>query len=398
MTAFSLKVIVAQSLAEIGIPDDDIAPSRERSRTTRWLPHAHGIGIRSYPSGRSVYIAQARMDGRQRTVTIGSAAVLSEAQAIDVARRVLARVLIGDNPADTRQRARAAPTYLSFLDEFWRKVASRWKPSTREKMAIYRKHYLDDAFADLTIDAISETDVARWFARLSDRCGPGGANRCMAILNSMMRKADDWGYRPEGSNPCRLIRRNRARPRERFLSETELARLAPLLAAARASVNRKQAACASAVTLLLLTGCRRQEVVDLEWGDVRGSRLRLRDTKTGPRTVWLGRDAAVLLAELPRLKKVRFVFSDGSRKIAGHDASSAWQRMRVEAGVADARLHDLRHTFASHAAMTAETLPMIGKLLGHATVQSTARYAHLDDSHLSAAVLQLGDIISRMMV
>jgi len=101
---------------------------------------------------------------------------------------------------------------------------------------------------------------------------------------------------------------------------------------------------------------------------------------------------------LPRLKKVRFVFSDGSRKIAGHNASDAWNRMRVEAGVADVRLHDLRHTFASHAAMTAETLPMIGKLLGHASVKSTARYAHLDDAHLSASVLKLGDIISRMMV
>ena len=397
MTTLSLKAIVAQSLVEIGVPAVDVAPPRERSRTTRWLPHAHGIGIRSYPSGRSVYVAQARMGGRQRTVTIGSAAVLSEAQAIDVARRVLACVLLGDNPADTRQRARAAPTYLVFLDEFWRKVASRWKPSTREKMGIYRKHYLDDAFADLTIDAISETDIARWFARLSDRCGPGGANRCMAILNSMLRKAEDWGYRPEGSNSCRLIRRNRARPRERFLLQAELARLAPILAAARASANRKQSACASAVTLLLLTGCRRQEIVDLEWGDVRGSRLRLRDTKTGPRTVWLGRDAVALLAGLPRLKKVRFVFSDGSRKIAGHDASSAWHRMRVEAGVADVRLHDLRHTFASHAAMTAETLPMIGKLLGHATVQSTARYAHLDDVHLSKAVSDLGQIIEQMM-
>ena len=288
-----------------------------------------------------------------------------------------APALVGDNPADTRQRDRAAPTYVAFLDEFWTKVAARWKPSTRETMGFNRKHYFDDAFADRTIDAISEADVARWFARLSDRSGPGGANRCMAILSQMMRKAEDWGYRPEGSNPCRLIRRNRTRERERFLADAELAGLGPILADARASGDCKQAACATAVTLLLLTGCRRQEIVDLEWGDVRGSRLLLRDTKTGPRTVWLGRDAAALLADLPRLKKVRFVFSDGSRKIAGHDVSNAWCRMRIEAGLIDVRLHDLRHTFASHAAMTAETLPMIGKLLGHATVKSTARYAHL---------------------
>ena len=91
------------------------------------------------------------------------------------------------------------------------------------------------------------------------------------------------------------------------------------------------------------------------------------------------------------------MFSDGLRKIAGDDVSNAWYRIRIGAGLTDVRLHDLRHTFASHAAMTAETLPMIGKLLGHATVQATARYAHLDDAHLSDAVLKLGGIMERMM-
>ena len=237
MTAVSLRQIVTLSLAEVGIAATDIAAPRERSRATWWLPHAHGIGIRSYPSGRSVYVAQARMGGRQRVITIGSAAVLSETQAIDVARRVLARALLGDNPAETRQRARAAPTYTAFLDEFWDKVAARWKASTRQTMAYNRQHYFDGAFPDRTIDSITEADVARWFARLSERSGPGGANRCMTILNTMMRKAEDWGYRAEGSNPCRLVRRNRSRAGERFLSEAELARLGPILTAARASTE-----------------------------------------------------------------------------------------------------------------------------------------------------------------
>ena len=396
MTAISLKQIVTLSLAEVGIVANDTVAPRERSRATRWLPHAHGIGIRSYPSGRSVYVAQARMGGCQRTITIGSAAVLSEAQAIDVARRVLARALLGDNPAETRQRVRAAPAYGAFLDEFWDKVAARWKASTRQTMAYNREHYLDGAFLDRTIDAITEADVARWFARLSERSGPGGANRCMTILNTMMRKAEDWGYRAEGSNPCRLVRRNRSRACERFLSKAELTRLGPILATARASTSRKQASIAVALTMLLLTGCRRQEIVNLEWSDVRGSRLQLRDSKTGPRTVWLCRDARALLAGLPRLKKVRFVFSDGDRQLMGKDVSTAWHRIRIEAGLANVRLHDLRHTFASHAAMQAETLPMIGRLLGHATIQSTARYAHLDDTHVMQSVLQIGTAIEKL--
>ena len=398
MTGMSLKQIVTLSLAEVGCAATDISAPRERSRATRWLQHAHGIGIRSYPSGRAVYIAQTRMGGRQRTITIGAAAVLSEAQAIDVARRVLARAFLGDNPAQTRQRVRAAPTYGVFLDEFWEKVAARWKASTRQTMAYNRQHYFDDAFPDRTVDAITEADVTRWFARLSERSGPGGANRCMTILNTMMRKAEDWGYRAEGSNPCRLVRRNRSQARERFLSEAELARLGPILAAARASPHRKQDSIAFALTMLLLTGCRRQEVVDLEWSDVRGSRLQLRDSKTGPRTVWLGRDARALLAGLPRLKKVRFVFTDGDRQLTGKDVSTAWYGIRIEAGLADVRLHDLRHTFASHAAMRAETLPMIGKLLGHASVQSTSRYAHLDDAHVTQAILKIGAALEKQML
>jgi integrase len=71
-----------------------------------------------------------------------------------------------------------------------------------------------------------------------------------------------------------------------------------------------------------------------------------------------------------------------------------WRRLRDEAGLPGVRIHDLRHTFASHAAMNKETLPMIGRLLGHANVQTTARYAHLDDVHLFEAVQQIGDIVS----
>ena len=170
-------------------------------------------------------------------------------------------------------------------------------------MAYNRQHYFDDAFPDRTIDAITEADVARWFARLSERSGPGGANRCMTILNTMMRTAEDWGYRVEGSNPCRLVRRNRSRACERFLSEAELARLGPILATARASANRKQAAVAAAVTMLLLTGCRRQEIVDLEWSDVRGARLQLRDSKTGPRTVWLGQSRQGAACRMAKAEK-----------------------------------------------------------------------------------------------
>jgi len=353
--------------------------------------------VRRYASGRDVYVVQTTIGGRARTITLGPAAVLSETQAIAVGRRVLAHALVGGNPAETRARARRAPAWPAFVAEYWDKVASTWKPSTRTTMGYNRVRHFDAAFAGKTIDAIDEPDVARWFARLSERAGPGAANRCMAILNAMMLRAEAWGYRIEGSNPCSGIRRNRQRRGERFLAEPELARLGATLAVARANADPKFAAIANAITLLALTGCRRGEVLGLQWNNVRGLRLLLRDSKTGPRTVWLGSDAKALIDKLSRSPKTRWLFGVGGVAVKGKCVDNAWSKLRVAAGLLGVRLHDLRHTFASHAAMRAETLPMIGRLLGHAGVATTARYAHLDDNHLIQAIATIGEKIGSML-
>ncbi len=124
-----------------------------------------------------------------------------------------------------------------------------------------------------------------------------------------------------------------------------------------------------------------------------GHRLRLRDSKTGPRTVWLGEEAIDLLASYPRVPKVSWIFWNQRLRKPFANVQSAWEQVRDAAGLRDFRLHDLRHTFASHAAMSRESLPMIGKLLGHSCMKSTARYAHLDDAHLLDAAEAIGSAI-----
>ena len=212
-----------------------------------------------------------------------------------------------------------------------------------------------------------------------------------------MRKAEGWGYRRTDTNPCLSVRPNRKVQRDRFLSHAELARLGEVLTRARACEVPAMALAAKAVTLLVLTGCRVAEIMALHWSDVRGNRMRLRDSKTGPRTVWLGGEARALLASSPRYPGVDQVFWNAStgkplRHIAYH-----WYAVRAEAGLFDVHLHDLRHTFASHAVMGSETLPMIGKLLGHTAVKSTARYSHFDDGHLVGAVERIGCAMDLLM-
>lgn len=303
---------------------------------------------------------------------------------------------MGLDPATDRKRIRSAPRFDDFLKEYWDRWSPRWKPSTYETQTQYRALYLDRAFAGVFIDELNESHVTSWFADLNNRTGPGAANRTLGILAAMLNKAESWGYRLENTNPCRSVRPNRRRQCERFLSRAELVRLGQVLAKERAAGDSVRASSAKAITLLLLTGCRLGEVLGLQWQDVKGNRLMLRDSKTGPRTVWLGNEARALIATLPRRKEVPWLFWNPKlRKQINVDY--CWHAIRARAGLAGVRLHDLRHTFASHAAMNKETLPMIGRLLGHAKAASTARYAHLNDEHVLKAAEQVGAAVECLL-
>ncbi|KEO90468.1 hypothetical protein EH31_10295 [Erythrobacter longus] len=397
MNARTLNEVVDDALAEIGFDSAQRRRPKGHQRATEWLGIEPGFGLRHYPNGRSVYIVQARMGGRNRTVTIGSAAVLSVAQAAKVARLVLAHARVGDDPASTKQRVKGAPLFQDFLDEFWEKWSGRWAAKTLSVNTYYRRLYLDGCFPGLGIDEIDEGHVTEWFARLNDEAPPGAANMVLGILNLMLNKAEDWGYRLDHTNPCRAVRRNKRKKFERYLSIKELNRLGCVLAEWRQSEDVMQRLTASATTLLLLTGCRRGEILGLHWGDIKGRRIKLRQAKTGPRTVWLGAEAQALLQDLPRHRGIEWVFwNPGAQKpIRAFDAY--WRSMQAQAGLSGVRLHDLRHTFASHAAMNKEALPMIGKLLGHRQIQSTSRYAHLDDGHIFKAAEAVGAAVEKIM-
>ena len=256
----------------------------------------------------------------------------------------------------------------------------------------YRRIYLDGAFTGKGIDEIDEADVGRWFADVANQGGPGGANRVLAILSSVMNRADEWGQRKPGSNPCRGIRRYAGRRHQRFLTNKEMATIGALLEARRTAHHYHVAA----LYLLMLTGCRCSEIINLRWSEVHGQRLKLSDSRTGRRTVWLGAEARAIFDSLPRGAGDKRVFPG---RAVGKTISmpNFWQNLRVEAGLGCLRIHDLRHSFASRAATMSETLPMIGKLLGHSKIGSTARYAHLDDADVVANAERIGSQIFKML-
>jgi integrase len=145
---------------------------------------------------------------------------------------------------------------------------------------------------------------------------------------------------------------------------------------------------AAVLRLLIFTGARKTEIEGLRWDAVDFERrcLRLADSKTGPKVIPVGVPAIAILEEIKHAEGSPFVFpaeGDLNRHFVG--TPRVWVRVRSTAGIAGVRLHDLRHTYASLAVGSGQSLPLIGKLLGHRDVKTTAQYAHIADHPVAAA-------------
>ena len=368
--------------------------SKPRTRDTilfdKSLP---GFGLRIHPSGRKVWIVQARIDGRSRRIVIARHGEMELAEARRRARDVLARIRAGGNPAEDIRREKLAPTVREFADEYLRRCDPYWKPSGRKTIRIYLKARILPAFGKMPIDRIGPEDVTAWFDAAS-RDKPGAANRAFEILRSMMFRAEECGFRERGTNPCVGIRKNPRRNIARFLDTDELARLGRALDAREADWPQAVAA----IRLLALTGCRRSEVLNLRWRDIGEDAIKLRDSKTGPRAVPLGEAARAHIGALPGTREPEaHLFPRHAEGRGLWILTTCWRTICADARLGRLRLHDLRHTAASHAVMSGENLPLVGKLLGHRQHRTTAGYAHLADGHLVEAAERVGNIIAAAM-
>lgn len=279
-----------------------------------------------------------------------------------------------------------APTLRDFVAGPWKTACyDRCKPSTRRRMDGALRTQLLPAFGARPLDRIRPAAVHRWFDRYS-RTAPGGANRTLDVLRQILNHAVACGHLAR--NPTRGVTRNRRPKPTRFLSRTEIVRLHAALDAHRGRGSGRQQV--DVIRLLLLTGCRKSEIVKLRWSEVEKDALHLRDGKTGPRTVFLNAKARAILADQPRTGAPHVFPSLDDSSAARSAELSLWRKVRRQAGIDDARLHDLRHTFASHAVLGGVPLPVVARLLGHARERTTLRYAHVSDSETEAAVERIG--------
>jgi integrase len=297
------------------------------------------------------------------------------------ARRLLGEVARGKDPAGAKAEQKAAPTVAELTEQFMTEhVEAKRKASTTGEYRRLLDKIILPALSKRKVADVTRADIAK--LHHANRVAPYQANRVLAVLSKMFTLAEQWGLRPDGSNPCRHVEKFAERKRERMLSGDELGRLGDVLAGYDGSPYY-----AAAIKLLVFTGARLGEVLGLQWQwiDFERGEARLPDSKTGAKTVHLPPPALAVLAELPRIKGNPHVIVGGVAGAALVNLEKPWRAIRKQAGLEDVRLHDLRHAFASVAAASGMGLPIIGKMLGHTQAATTNRYAHLASDPVKAA-------------
>jgi integrase len=360
-----------------------------------WDEDLPGFGLRILPSGRKRYIIQYRAGRRSRRISLGPSTVLTCEQARGRAITIIAVTKNGEDPAARRAADRRAITVKELVERFEKEhIDLRLKPSTAKGYKRMLERFVIPRLGNHRVNEVTRADVAQLHHDL--RHIAYDANRCLEMISKMFNLAEMWGLRPDGSNPRKHIKKYPEEKRERFLSAAELRRVGEVLREMEQEGIELPSAIA-AVRLLILTGCRLGEIMTLKWEhvDIRGKALRLPDSKTGAKVVHLGQPAAEVLEKIERVEKNPWVIVGTKPGARLTDLQPFWQRARARAGLKDVRIHDLRHTFASTAVAAGQGLPMIGKLLGHTQVQTTARYAHLAADPVKEAVNRVASDLAR---
>ena len=363
----------------------------DRASAVFWDSELPGFGIRVHATGRKLFVAQARTPGGlPKRATVGRYEDMDAEDARLKAAGMIDRIRRGREPVPA---APEEPTVADLAARFMEAhVEVNCKPGTVESYeSLLRLHILPELGA-LKLSEVDRSHVSALHHGLRDM--PTQANKSVGIFSKMFKLAVAWGMTPARPNPCRSVKRYREWSCERFLTEDEYARLGRVLFEAEAE-GPLMASAVAAIRLLLLTGCRRNEILTLKWDDIdrRAGELRLSDSKSGPRRVPLTPAVERVLARIPRAEDNPWVIAGEKPGDRLRRIDPLWNRLRARAGLDGLRLHDCRHSFASRALAIGESLSAISRLLGHKTVMTTVKYAHLARDTERASAAKVGDSI-----
>jgi integrase len=378
-----------------------------------WDSEVNGFCLWPYDGGARSFLLFYRVSGRLRQITIGAFPTWS-VEAARLEAKALRRLIDqGRDPAQERRERREAPTIRALMDRYIidhlpTKSRNRERDERRMLEEIGRHLGLDRQVAEIHFG-----DIEEMHRKITASGRPVRANRILTVANKAFalalkpRAGEARAWRdPVQGNPCKGVGRNRETPKERFYSTAEIATITDALAEygieGRGPGIASAKSAADCVRLIMLTGCRPQEAMLATWeqfDDEPGfwvkpsAHTKQRRTHRAP----LNPAALELIERLRRNRKAgaKWVFpgqKPGQPLVA---LWHIWHWVRDRAGLGkDARLYDLRHTFASIGAGGGLSLPIIGRLLGHTQARTTQRYAHFADDPLREATDKIGAVIT----
>lgn len=332
--------------------------------------------------GKSFHLRYKDSYGRLRQMRIGPYPDISFEKAKREAMKLRSRVVVGENPLEEKQIKRSVPTVQELSVRYLDYVRTYKRSHANDERAL-RNHILPK-FGRMRLDELEPEAIAAWFRKkVGEGLSPASVNFLHVVLGYMFKLAAQWKIPGAEVNPLGTIPHFQANnSRDRYLTAAETERVK---AAIEASPNRQLR---FIVPLLLLTGARKRELLDAKWEhfDLEQRRWRIPHSKNGKaRHVPLSQAALDVLAQVPRWGGCPFVVPNPRTKLPYKDIFYVWNKARIEAGVPDVRIHDLRHTFASNVISNGQSLYVVGQILGHARVTTSQRYSHLSQESLLLA-------------
>jgi integrase len=366
-----------------------------------WDRDLTGFGVRITAAGAVSFVLRYVLHGRERRYTIGRHPDLSPSAARLQATALRGAIVAGKDPLEARHEAREAPTMAELCDDYMERHA---RPKKRQSSAdddeSLIRLYVKPNLGNRKVLAVGRREVDELHQSLKDR--PYQANRVLALLSKMFNLAVQWGWRTD--NPVKGIGRFHEEKRDRWASTEEMAALGKALS------EYPDRRIGLALVLILLTGARKSEVLKATWDQFDLTRgvwtkpshhTKQKKTEHVPLNRTALRIVSGLKAERAKqigegnLKEFPFLFPGDKPGMPLYDLKGAWKKICEAAGLENIRMHDLRHTFASHLVSTGHSLPMVGKLIGHTQASTTQRYAHLADAPLRHATEQFGKIMDK---
>lgn len=351
-----------------------------------------GFWLRVTAEGRKTFYARYKKSvGRYSHIRLGDGGAISADLARELANDVLSRVARGEDPAKDRMEKQAEPTLAEFVKDRYLPFVMVDKKSWKSDETLLRNHVVPSfgatRLSNITVKEI--TDLTHGMRRRGYE--PATCNRVLVLCRYLFNLAIKWGLLEDNQNPARAVAPFKVHnERQTFLSSDEVK---ALFAAVSKSENRDLP---NIVAFLLLTGARKQEGFRAEWRDFDfHSRLWIiPETKSGrPRTIPMSDYLIALLQSLPSMEVSPYLFPNPKTGKPYNSIYWTWNKARIEAGLADVRMHDLRHSFASFLVNSGRSLYEVQRLLGHSHIKTTQRYAHLDQSTLTEAVNSIGGFV-----